>query len=162
MLHWEQFNLYKLPRRFALVGTLCGAAVVLMGCAGGSNANSTGSTGGGTTTVNVIASSDANDQVTVFDLGFESINLISKSGASVSILPQKEHVEFMHLNGLREPVATATVPSDTYTSANIVIGPADFACYGRSSTDGTSTQVYFYGFAPASSDQDGQAGRFYC
>ncbi|HUX44065.1 MAG TPA: DUF5666 domain-containing protein [Terracidiphilus sp.] len=122
----------------------------MAGCASGGNGSSTPPVPSGATAVTLVAGSSANDQVDVMTLDFVSITLTSKSGATVSLLPQQENVEFIHLNGTGEPIATANLPSDTYTSATVTVGPANFACIGgiSNSTESRSTAYYEYGWTP--------------
>ncbi len=76
----------------------------------------------------------ANDQLSEFDLGFQGIGLTSESGKTVTLLsaPASGPVlgaEFMHINGTAEPLVTADIPQDVYTSATVTLGAqADFVC----------------------------------
>lgn len=98
--------------------------IFVTGCGG----NGTGGTSthlSGNTTVVLLASSTANDQISRFGLILESLTLTSQSGKTVTLLstPQgssaftAQSVEFMHLNGGAEPVATVNIPQDIYISA---------------------------------------------
>jgi hypothetical protein len=65
---------------------------------------------GGNTSVTVLLSSTANDQVTMFDVGFQTLTLTSPSGKSVTLLSSQQPAEFVHLNAGIEPLTTVNVP----------------------------------------------------
>ena len=85
----------------------------------------------GNTSVTVLLSSTANDQVTRFDVGFQTLTLTSQSGKTVTLLSSQQPAEFMHLNGAFEPLMTVSVPQDIYTSATATLGGAVFVCLGQ-------------------------------
>jgi len=85
----------------------------------------------GNTSVTVLLSSTANDQVTRFDLEFQTLTLTSQSGKTVTLLSSQQPAEFMHLNGGIEPLTTVSVPQDIYTSATVTIGGAVFVCIAQ-------------------------------
>jgi hypothetical protein len=98
----------------------------------------------GNTSVTVVVSSTANDQLAEFDLGFQSIALTSQSGQTVTLLsfPSSEPplgAEFMHLNGTAQPLLTATIPQDIYTSATLTLGGGAFVCLALGQVDGEQT-----------------------
>ncbi|MGP8250799.1 MAG: DUF5666 domain-containing protein [Terracidiphilus sp.] len=121
------------------------AAGLIAGC--GATA---GSASPGNTMVTLVATSTANDQLTQFSVYLDAITLTSKSGEAVSLLPGYEHDEFIHLNGKSEPLLTASVPDDTYTSATATIGPESFTCIGGSSVGFSSSVTSAYGYTPDS------------
>jgi hypothetical protein len=127
------------------------AAGVTAGCGSNTNAPSGSPTPplSGNTSVVVLATSAANDQLTQFQLQFTSITLTSQSGKTVTLLSSPETAEFVHLNGTAEPLATVSVPQDVYTSATAVVGAAQFACVELASGD-LNTDVYAYGYTPSS------------
>jgi len=96
---------------------------------------SSGSSGGpklsGNTAVTVLLSSTANDQVTRFDLAFQTLTLTSQSGKTVSLVSSQQPTEFMHLNGGLEPLTTVNVPQDIYTSATVTLGGAVYVCIAQ-------------------------------
>ncbi|MGB6973766.1 MAG: hypothetical protein WBD67_03690 [Terracidiphilus sp.] len=104
----------------------------------------------GNTTVTLLATSIANDQLTQFDIHFDSITLTSKAGNTVTLLPGYSYDEFIHLNGKAEPLFTASVPEDTYTAASATIGPADFTCFSDGSNGEASGVTSIYGYTPDS------------
>ena len=92
----------------------------------------------GNTSVTVLLSSTANDQVTRFDLGFQTLTVTSQSGKTVTLLSSQQPAEFMHLNGGIEPLITVSVPQGIYTSATATLGgrlgvgpAAEFDCLAQ-------------------------------
>jgi hypothetical protein len=107
----------------------------------------------GNTSVTVVLSSTANDELTEFDLGFEELTLTSQSGKTVSLFAggSPEWGEFIHLNAGIEPWFTATVPQDIYTSATLTPAGAEFTCLTLlPAADGgdVSSDTYAYGQTP--------------
>jgi len=143
---------------FFLLLLLTIALVTTTGC-GSSASSSSGGGGGqqfsGNTNVTLVASSTANDQLSQFDLQIQSLTLTSQSGNTVPVLGGSWPVEFIHLNGNIEPVATMTIPQGIYTTATAVIGGADFTCLtvmpaDSDSPGSLSIDVYAYGYTPNS------------
>lgn len=121
------------------------------GCGGSANSGGGGGpVSGQNTQVTVLATSTANDQVTQFPLFLNSLTLTSKSGKTVTVLAAPQQVEFIHLNGAAEPLATASVPQDYYTSAMVDVGSASFTCLGRDFEGGVLISGYGYGYTPGS------------
>ena len=85
----------------------------------------------GNTTVVVLASSSANDQLFQFSVTLQSLTLTSQSGQNISLLATPASEEFMHLNGHVEPIATTSVPQGIYTSAAATVSEALPACAGQ-------------------------------
>jgi Domain of unknown function (DUF5666) len=102
----------------------------------------------GNTQVTVALSSAANDQLTQFDLQFQSIALTSQSGKTVTLLSSTQPVETIHLNGAINPLITTTVPQDVYTGATAVIGGAEFVCVAQIPSEGIGIATYSYGQTP--------------
>lgn len=103
------------------------------GCGGGTSST----TLAGNTNVVVLASSTANDQLVQFPVGLKNLTLTSQSGKTVTLFSTTLSAEFIHLNGTVEPLATATIPQDTYTSASGVYAGTSPVCMGLQ-TDSTS------------------------
>jgi len=82
----------------------------------------------GNTSVTVLLSSTANDQVTQFDMEFQTLTLTSQSGKTVTLFSSPQPSEFMHLNGGIEPLTNVSVPQDVYTSATVTVSGALFVC----------------------------------
>jgi hypothetical protein len=80
--------------------------------------------------VTEVHASSANDQVTRFAVGLETLTLTSQSGKTVTLLSSQQSSEFMHLNGGIEPLTTVTIPQDIYTSATATLG-AVFVCIAQ-------------------------------
>ncbi len=108
----------------------------------------------GSTEVSVVLTSTANDQLAEFDLGLQSISLTSQSGKTVTLLSLPTSgpplgAEFTHINGIAEPLLTATVPQDVYTSATVTLGGAAFVCLALGPVDGEqSLSTATYTIAP--------------
>src|SRR5260370_13636197 len=64
----------------------------------------------GNTSVTVVLSSTANDQVTRFDVQLQTLTLTSQSGKTVTLLSSQQPSEFVHVNGEVEPLTCASVP----------------------------------------------------
>jgi hypothetical protein len=101
----------------------------MTGCAGGGSG--TGPALSGNTSVTLLASSTANDQLSGLTLTITGITLTNKAGKSVTLLATPQSVEFMHLNGGVEPVTTVSIPQDVYTSATVNYDSDDLICAGR-------------------------------
>jgi hypothetical protein len=136
----------RLPLAFAVAL----AIVIAAGCGGGSSQSSTPPPVlSGNTSVTVLLSSTANDQLSQFNLDFNSVSLTSRSGKTVNLFSTSQNGEFIHLNGHAEPLLTVSVPQDIYTSATASIGTADFTCNTIDPSGDLSTDVYGYGYVPA-------------
>jgi len=121
--------------------------LALTGCGSSSSPNSSGLTGN--TSVTLIATSTANDQLSEFLLSLTSLTLTNQAGATVNIVPSPQSIEFMHLNGAAEPIVTTTIPQGVYTSATAIVGGAQFVCAGfNSSQNELQTSTYAYGQTP--------------
>jgi hypothetical protein len=97
--------------------------LLLAGC--GSNPSGSSPVSGGVTTVAIQISSAANDQLTQFTMGIQSITLTNQAGKSTTIFNTPTNVDFIPANGGAYPLATVQVPQDVYTSAAVtVLGPA--------------------------------------
>lgn len=103
------------------------AATYLTGCGG----NSSMSTVSGNTTAVVMASSTANGQLTGFEGAIDSLTLTNKKGNQVTLIASPVGEEFIHLNGTVEPIATLSIPRDTYVSATASVGSMDPLCSGQ-------------------------------
>jgi hypothetical protein len=90
----------------------------------------------GNTSVTVVLSSTANDQVMNFNLQLQSLTLISQSGKTITLLSSQEPAEFMHLNGRIEPLTTISIPQDIYTSATATLENAHFICVSQDPSGG--------------------------
>jgi Domain of unknown function (DUF5666) len=122
----------------------------LAGCGGGPGTPPPGTPiPGQTSSVTLLLSSTANDQLSSFSIGIQSINLTNKAGQSVNVFTASdEGAEFIHLNGTPQPFATLSVPQDIYTAATAMLGGAQFTTVGVDSSDGISTATYAYGYVP--------------
>ncbi len=107
------------------------AALLLTGCGGGSSAKTTLS---GNTAVTVLLSSTANDRFGYFSLQISSLTLTDSKGNSVKLWPSASGneypFEFMHLNGIAEPLTTVSVPQGVYSSASVSVVYSQISCFG--------------------------------
>ena len=110
LTHRPAFQSFRLACLFGIAL----AAMFVSGCGGG---NGSGSTLSGNTSVVVLVSSTANDQISQLYLTLASLTLTSQSGKTITVFSTPQNAELMHLNGTAEPLATVMVPQDVYTSA---------------------------------------------
>src|ERR1700679_1948361 len=82
--------------------------LLLAGC--GSNPSGSSPVSGGVTTVAIQISSAANDQLTQFTMGIQSITLTNQAGKSTTIFNTPTNVDFIPANGGAYPLATVQVP----------------------------------------------------
>jgi hypothetical protein len=125
----------------------CGGLIA--GCNGGTGPASSNNSPPAFTKVTVVLSSDANDQLTDFGAALQGITLTNARGQSVTLLSQSLGPEFIHLNGLVEPLITATVPQDTYTAATVSVGGAQFTCVAVDPSGSLRVSSFAYGYVPA-------------
>jgi hypothetical protein len=76
----------------------------------------------GNTSVVVLYSGTANDQLVSFSTTINTLTLTSQSGNTVSLLATPVGPEFIGVNGRAEPLVTVSVPQDIYTSATASLG----------------------------------------
>lgn len=146
--------LIRLSARYLLLsmtGLAWGGLIV--GCGsdgpGGASPGSTNNSLPAVTNLTVVLSSDANDQYTDFDAVLQGITLTNSHGESVTLLSQSLGTEFVHLNGLVEPMITATLPQDTYTAATVTVAGAAFTCVALNTEGGVLISTFDYGDVPA-------------
>jgi hypothetical protein len=126
------------------------AAAFTTGC-GGSSSSTSGSTLTGNTTVMVLATSNANNQLTQFPLTLQSLTLTNQSGKTVTVFSTPQSTEYMHLNGTVEPLTTATIPQDVYTSATATVEGGFPVCVGMKSDGGLLINGAVGGYSSGSS-----------
>jgi len=134
----------------SMAGLAWGAVIV--GCSSGGSGGAPAASSNPTpaaTNVTVVLSSDANDQFTDFGAVLQGITLTNASGKSVTLLSESLGTEFVHLNGLVEPLITGTVPRDTYTSATVSVGAAQFTCATLDTGGGLLLSTFAYGYVQA-------------
>ena len=86
----------------------------------------------GNTSVTVLVSSTANDQLSQFGVSFSGLSLTSQSGKTVSLINTPQNPEFIHVNGTAEPLVTVSVPQDVYSAATATISYSTFTCISLS------------------------------
>ena len=106
---------------------------LMTGCGGATGGSTSGSTLSGNTTVVVMASSTANDQLSEFSVTLTNVSLVDQSGKTVTLLSAPVSDDFIHVNGRIEPLATVAVPQGTYTSAQATVTSALPECAGQNS-----------------------------
>ena len=123
------------PRRLSIpLAFMVAAATFTTGCgSSGSMPSSSGPQFSGNTSVTVLLTSTANDQLTRFNFGFTNITLTSQSGTTVSLLDEPQNssdaVELIHVNGGLEPLVTVSIPQGIYTAATVqILGGSSFDC----------------------------------
>ncbi len=95
---------------------------VLPGCHDGTPSGGGGGGKGGTSASVLVNIGDSSvDRVVALDLTINQIALTSSSGASANLLTTPAKVEFRHIAGSLQPLATTTVGGDTYTTATITL-----------------------------------------
>ena len=140
--------LRKLLSSFSLIGL---ASAFTAGCGGGGTPQSPATTLSGNTSVTVLSSGTANDQLSEFNIDLTSVTLTSQSGKTVTLFSNPLYTEFIHLNGTQEPLATVTVPQDIYTSTTATLGSAVFTCvsYNPAENELWTSTFSDMGVAPA-------------
>jgi hypothetical protein len=133
--------------RLLLASTVGLAAAFTTGCGGSSSSTPTMS---GNTSVTVLATSTANDQLAQFPVTLQSLTLTSQSGKTVTVFSTPQNAEFMHLNGSVEPLTTATIPQDVYTSAAATVEGGFPVCVGLESDGGILINGSVGGYASGS------------
>lgn len=132
--------------------TLAVMVGITTGCGSGASSTGGGQKLSGNTSVTLVLSSTANDQLSEFNLEFQNVTLTSQSGKTVTLLSTQQPSEFIHLNGAIDPLITATVPQDVYTSATVTIGYGLFVCIANGEVEGQGlTFDYYNSGVPASS-----------
>ncbi len=107
----------------------------------------------GNTSVTVVLSSTANDQLSEFGLVFQNIALTSQSGNTVNLFSGTQGAEFMDVNGGANPFVNVSIPQDIYTAATVTLGSAQFTCVaiepsGSADPGGLLTSTFAYGQTP--------------
>jgi hypothetical protein len=135
-----------LSRTFLILALL--TVALLGGCGGGSHKNVTPPPPGSTNVV-VLMTGTANDKLVNFEMQIKNVTLTNAAGESVTLLNRSisgritGFTEFMHLNGASEPLAIATVPQATYTSATVEVGTCTFVMFSVApSTGGPLTATF--------------------
>ncbi len=140
--------------RLILFGAASLPLILLAGCgaAGSISASQTGSAAQGeNTSVTVLATSTANDRLSAFNVQITGITLTSQAGKTVSLMGAPINPEFIHLNGIEEPLVTAAIPQGVYTSATVTVSSAFFVCTDYQPSRGLQNSTFEDGQVPAES-----------
>jgi hypothetical protein len=126
------------------VVTLALAAGLLASCGGGNPSGqvSSGPVPASKVSVPLQLSSTANAHLSAYNLTLTGVALVNASGSTVNVLTTAQTAEFMHLNGGVEPVVTAEIPPDTYTSASVTVSLAGFSCFALDSSGALHTAQF--------------------
>ena len=133
-----------IPCRVCLV-LLALSAVIAVGCGGTSAGGGAGAASGGNASVTILATSDANDQLSEFDVVLTSLALVENSGKTLNLITTPIHAEFMHVNGTSEPLFTVSVPQGTYISATASVGTSGFTCVSLNPSKSNGLQISYFG-----------------
>jgi hypothetical protein len=106
---------------------LATTALILAGCAAMSSAVDSGATAASKATVPFSITDAPGDEVIAASLTLNSIVLTDSSGKTASILSSPVSFEAAHLDAVQEPLFTAAVPEDTYTSIAFTYSNAQVA-----------------------------------
>lgn len=82
----------------------------------------------------LLASSTANDQLQHFGVTLDSLTLTGQTGSTaktVNLISSPVGDEFIHVNGLVEPLVSMAVPQGIYTSAAATVSMISPACAGQ-------------------------------
>ena len=133
------------PRaRLTFILLIFSAMLIVSGC------GSTTPKLSGNTSVVILATSTANDQLSEVYGVMNTLTLTSESGNTVSLLADPLGVEFIHVNGAAQPLSTVSVPQDVYTSATVTLGGGSFYCLALDPNGDIDGNWYSYGSVPAS------------
>ena len=147
----SSFRSSSLALSFAVL-TVIVAAGIMTACGSGGNTHRTTKLSGNTS-VTVLLSSTANDQLADFGLGLTGITLTNQAGKVVTLFSvpsaTQQWAEFIHVNGTAEPLATLSIPQDVYTSAAVTLGDSYFTCVTQQSTGALDISFYGYGTNPS-------------
>jgi len=126
-------------------------AVLATGC-GSSAPKSPGFSGN--TSVTVVLTTTANDQLSEFGMVVQGVTLTDQSGNTVNLLSAPQGAEFMTINGGAIPFSAASIPQGIYTAAGVTLGSAQFTCLtvlgpGSGNPGGLDMSTYAYGQTPA-------------
>jgi hypothetical protein len=110
-----------LNRLFLSLLTLTAATLLATGC----SSSVVGDNSGAVTGPAFVIGTDAPlASVTSFAVEIESIDAVTSTGTSVSLLSGTPTVDFARFNGLQTLLDMNDVPVGTYTSINVTLGPA--------------------------------------
>ena len=140
------YQLFPRISRFFLLATIALSAAIVAGC--GSGTSMTRPVLPRSTTVVVMLSSTANDQLSQFNVSFNSLTLTSQSGKTVTLFTTPQKAEFMHLNGSAQPLITVSIPDDVYTAASATMQSPQVSCVTLLQTGGLETDEFQSGRTP--------------
>jgi hypothetical protein len=99
--------------------------------------------------VTVLITSAGNGQISEFDMVLDGLTLTSRSGETASLISTPIHAEFLHVNGVSEPLLSVSVPSGVYVAATASVGSSEFRCVALAPSNGNIVSATFaYGYTP--------------
>ena len=128
-------------------------AILLGGCGASPRISSTQAqtpSANKSTSVTVLATSTANDRLSAFNVQITGITLTNDAGKTISLLNSPVSPEFIHLNGIEEPLVTVTVPQGVYTSATVTVSSSFFVCTDYDAANGLQNSTFEDAQVPAS------------
>jgi hypothetical protein len=111
--------------------SLAAASLLAAGC--GTAVDSSIATGSVTGAAFVVGTDAPMASVTSFSVQLTGINAIDSSGKSTPLISGSPTVDFARFNGLQTLIDMNDVPADTYTSVQIVLGPANIGYLSQTS-----------------------------
>ncbi len=113
-----------------LAFSLALSTVLVIGCGGPGSQMSGPPPPVGNTQVVLLLTSTANDQLVSFSANIQSIALVNQTGTSITVFSNTVSSgpfgEWMHLNGVSDPLPAVSVPQGTYTSAVVTVDGCSF------------------------------------
>ena len=140
-------NALKVAAYFVQAGSVLLLLLLAAGCSGGGN---TGTTFSGNTTVSLLISSTANDQLQTYSVELASLTLTEKSGATANLVSTPIFDGFLQANGKQEPLLTTSIPQGEYVSAAATVKLAGYSC-AYLNTQGTLVTANSWDAVPQSS-----------
>jgi hypothetical protein len=137
-----QYAQDRLPLSAGLVVILTLLVCFICGCGANPAMSATESTSGGSgqstaapvpgenTTVTVLFSSTANDELTDFQLSLGTLTLTDAAGKNVTVFALNngsQLSEFIHSNSVLDPKMSVSIPQDIYTSATLTFANPQFS-----------------------------------
>lgn len=136
----------SLISRGLLFSFVLGITAILPGCGSSTKVSGAINSPNATTNVVTLFTGTANDRLTNFGLQIMNVSLSNGVNNSVTLFNRTSFpagstglTEFMHLNGVSEPLPMTAVPQGTYTSATVTVGSCQFTTVTIGSNGGLDT-----------------------
>jgi Domain of unknown function (DUF5666) len=115
---------------------------------GSGGSSSSGPKFSGNTSVTVLLSSTANDELSAFGLVLQDVSLVARAGNTANLLHEPQGAEFMTINGGAVPLVNVSIPQGIYTGATVTVGSAEFTCITVDSSGSLDYSTFAYGQTP--------------